>query len=88
VSPDVKGLVEDETTALSQVENIRRALASTWEAPSPTTQAYLDDADRTVKAALADVNKLYAEDVPAFQKKVVEARIDLLNDQGPINVGG
>ena len=38
VSPDVKGLVEDETTALSQVENVRRALGSAWETPSPTTQ--------------------------------------------------
>jgi photosystem II stability/assembly factor-like uncharacterized protein len=88
VSPDIKGLIEDDTTALSQVENVRRALGSAWETPSPTTRAYLDDADRTVKAALADVNKLYAEDVPAFQKKVVEARIGLLGDQGPINVGG
>jgi photosystem II stability/assembly factor-like uncharacterized protein len=86
VSPDVKGLVEDDTTALSQVENIRRALGSAWETPSSTTTAYLDDADRTVKAALAEVNKLYAEDVPAFQKKVVEARIGLLGDQGPIEV--
>jgi photosystem II stability/assembly factor-like uncharacterized protein len=88
VSPDIKGLIEDDTTALSQVENVRRALGSAWETPSPTTSAYLDEADRTVQAALADVNKLYAEDVPAFQKKVADARIGLLNDQGPINVGG
>jgi photosystem II stability/assembly factor-like uncharacterized protein len=86
VSPDIKGLIEDDTTALSQVENVRRALGSAWETPSPTTKAYLDEADRTVQATLADVNKLYAEDVPAFQKKVVEARIGLLGDQEAIEV--
>jgi hypothetical protein len=88
VSPDTKGLVEDDTTALSEVENVRRALGSAWETPTATTGAYLEEADRTVRAALADVNKLYAEDVPAFQKKVIDSRIDLLNDQGPINIGG
>ncbi len=86
VPPDVKGLVEDDTTALSQVKNVRRAVGSAWEVPSATTQAYLDEADATVRSVLADFNKLYAEDVPAFQRKLAGARIDLLSDQGPIEI--
>ena len=86
VPPDTKGLVEDDTTALSQVENARRAVGSTWETPSATSQGYLDEADAAVRAVLADFNKVYAEDVPAFQKKLTDARIDLLNDQGPIEI--
>ena len=54
--------------------------------PSATTQAYLDEADATVRSVLADFNKLYAEDVPAFQRKLAGARIDLLSDQGPIEI--
>ena len=86
VSPDIKGLVNDETTALSKVETARRALSSSWETPSATANAYLDETDRTVREALADFNKLYAEDVPAFQKKLADARIGLLSDQGPIEI--
>jgi hypothetical protein len=85
-SPDVKGLVEDETTALSKVETARRAITSTWETPSATANAYLDETDRTVREVLADFNKLYAEDVPAFQRKLADAKIGLLSDQGPIEV--
>jgi hypothetical protein len=87
VPPDIKGLVEDDTTALSQVESARRALGTSWEAPSPTAKAYLQETEATVKAALADVNKLYAEDVPAFQKKVADAHLELVASPGPINVG-
>jgi hypothetical protein len=86
VSPEVKGLVEDETTALSRVENARRALGSSWETPNDTTRAYVEEADTAVRSALADFNKLYAEDVPAFQRKLADARIDLLASQGPIEV--
>jgi photosystem II stability/assembly factor-like uncharacterized protein len=86
VSPDIKGLVEDETTALSQVENVRRVVGSSWEAPNATAKVYFDEADTVVKAALADFNKLYAEDVPAFHRKLADAKVDLLSDQGPIEI--
>jgi len=86
VSADVKGLLEDDTTALSEV--VRRAIGNSWEAPAPNTAADLEEADATTRAALADFNKLYAEDVPAFRKQLADARIDLLGDAGPIEIGG
>ncbi len=87
VPSDTKGLVEDETVALSRVGTARRAIGTSWETPSPTAQAYLQEAETSVQSALADFNKLYAEDVPAFQKKLADAKVDLVTDGGPINVG-
>ncbi len=87
VPPDTKGLVEDDTTALSRVETTRRALTSSWSAPSATTKAYLQESEAAVRSALADVNKLYAEDVPAFQRKVADAKLEMVATPGPINIG-
>jgi photosystem II stability/assembly factor-like uncharacterized protein len=87
VPSDTKGLVEDETTALSRVGIARRAIGTSWEAPSDTAKAYMQEAETATRSALADFNKLYAEDVPAFQKKMADAGIGLLADRGPINIG-
>ena len=87
VPADTKGLVEDETTASSQVSSVRRAIGTSWEAPSDTAKAYLQEAETSARSALADFNKLYAEDIPAFQKKVADAGLGLVTDQGPINIG-
>jgi photosystem II stability/assembly factor-like uncharacterized protein len=85
VPPDTKGLVLDET-ALARIENAGRSLDSTWDRPSPTALANLDQAETQTKAALADLNKLFTEDVAAFRQKVADARIDLLGPQEPIVV--
>ncbi|MFY9823969.1 MAG: hypothetical protein WAM82_21505, partial [Thermoanaerobaculia bacterium] len=85
VTPDTKGLVLDETVS-SKVDNANRAIGSTWDRPSPTAEAYLDEAERETKAALADLNKLFAQDVAAFRQKVADAKIDLLAPQEPVAV--
>ncbi|MBW8877019.1 MAG: hypothetical protein JF614_18800 [Acidobacteria bacterium] len=85
VPPDTKGLVLDES-ALARVENAGRSLDSTWDRPSPTALANLDLAETQTKAVLADLNKLFAEDVPAFRQKVADAKLDLLGPQEPIAV--
>ncbi len=85
VPPDTKGIVEDET-AYSKVTNFGRTLDASWGRPTPTAVSYLEDAEREVKAVLADFNKLFAEDVAAFRQKVAEAKIDLLAAEAPIEV--
>jgi photosystem II stability/assembly factor-like uncharacterized protein len=85
VTPDTKGLTLDETVS-NKVDEANRALDSTWDRPSPTAEAYLDRAETETKAVLADVNKLFAQDVPAFRQKVADAKIDLLAPQEPIAV--
>ena len=83
VSPDIKGLRRGRhhgaqprsrtSAARSATPGRRRAppRRPTSRRPTPPT-----------RAALADFNKLYAEDVPAFRKQLADARIDLLGDRG------
>jgi len=85
VSPDTKGLVLDETVS-SKVDDANRALDSTWDRPNPTAELYLGQAETETQAVLADLNKLFAQDVPAFRQKVADAKIDLLAPQEPIAV--
>jgi hypothetical protein len=85
VPPATKGIVEDRT-ANNRIEYASRALAATWDPPSDTVKVYMDQAETTAKEALADFNKLYAEDVAAFRQKVAAAKIDLLAESGPIEV--
>ena len=85
VPPTTKGIVEDET-ASAHLQRVGRALGSTWSAPSETTKIYMEHAERAVREVLADFNKLYAEDVAAFGRKVAEAKVGLLGEVGPIEV--
>ena len=85
VPPDTKGLVED-VTPWNKVQNVGRAVDATWTRPSPTTMTDLEESETAVKAVLADFNKLFAEDVPAFRKKVADAKIDLFGEAGAIEV--
>ncbi len=85
VPPATKGIVEDRT-AQNRMGLMRRFVGSSWTAPTGTAKAHLDNAEAEVREVLAEVNKLYAEDVPAFRQKVAAAQIDLLGAQGPIEV--
>jgi photosystem II stability/assembly factor-like uncharacterized protein len=86
VPPDTKGIVDDEDTAWNKVTTAGRTVESSWSRPSPTAMTYLEHAETAVKAVLADFNKLFAEDVAAFRRKVAEAKIELLGELGPIEV--
>jgi photosystem II stability/assembly factor-like uncharacterized protein len=77
VPRDTKGIVEDETP-WSKVQDANRNIDFVWSRPSPTTMINLDQAESAVKAVLADSNKLFAEDVAAFQQKVAAAGVGLL----------
>jgi photosystem II stability/assembly factor-like uncharacterized protein len=85
VPPTAKGIVLDET-ASSYIERAGRALGATWSAPSETAKAYVEHAERATREVLADFNKLYAEDVAAFGRKVAEAKVGLLGEVGAIEV--
>jgi photosystem II stability/assembly factor-like uncharacterized protein len=85
VSPDVKGIVDDQTL-LAQVGNAEFPVTSAWAAPTATSRAFLEQAEAAAKSTLADVNKLFAEDIPAFREKVAAAKIGLLADQPPISI--
>jgi hypothetical protein len=86
VSSEQKGLIEDPSTVVSQVENARRSVGASWETPNASARAYIDQAEAAARPVLADINKLYAEDVPAFQKKLADAKVDVLTIPPAIEV--
>src|SRR6185436_13007254 len=81
IPSSTKGFVDESGTAFSQIQDARRSLESSWDPPNATQLAGLDRAEATAKTALADVDRLWAEDVAAFRKLVEDAKIELL---GPI----
>ena len=85
VPPGTKGIVEDRT-AQNRMDYMRRYVGSSFTTPTGTVKGHIETAETTVREVLAEVNKLYAEDVPAFRQKVTAAQIDLLGAQGPIEV--
>jgi photosystem II stability/assembly factor-like uncharacterized protein len=85
VSPDIKGIVEDRTL-LARITSATDPLLTSFSAPSATARTFLEQAEAAAKRTLADVNKLFAEDVPAFREKVAAAKIGLLADQAPITI--
>jgi hypothetical protein len=85
VPPGTKGIVEDRT-AQNRMEYMRRYLGSSFTTPTGTVKGHMETAETTVREVLAEVNKLYTEEVPAFRQKVTAAQIDLLGAQGPIEV--
>jgi len=78
IPPGTKGIVDESGTAFEQIQSVRSSLESSWDPPNATQRADLDAAEGTAKAALDEVNRLWAEDVAAFRKLVDGARIELL----------
>jgi hypothetical protein len=86
VSSEQKGLMEDPWTVVNYVDRARRAIGTSWQNPNATATAYMEQAEAVARPVLADVNKLYAEDVPAFQKKLADAKIEVLTIPAPVEL--
>ena len=86
VTPDTRGIVDDQTLS-ARVDAAGFPVQSAWGSPTPTTLAYLEQAEAMAKRVFADVNKLFAEDVAAFRSKVAAANIGFLPEQEPITLG-
>ncbi|HET9228263.1 MAG TPA: hypothetical protein VFR31_16420, partial [Thermoanaerobaculia bacterium] len=85
VTPDTRGIVDDRTLSAS-VNAAMFPVLSTFEPPSPTAATYLEQAEAAARKVFADLNKLLAEDVAAFRRRVGEARIELLEEKGAISI--
>jgi photosystem II stability/assembly factor-like uncharacterized protein len=70
----------------SRIGGTARSLGSSWDSPTPAQLAYLDREEKDLSAALADLNKLFAEDVAAFRAKVRDAKVELLPDVTPLRI--
>ncbi len=76
-APEAKGIQAD-TDVMSRLGEPLYFMASSWEPPSPTHLLYLAQAEKALGALLPEIDKLFAQDVAAFQARVLEARIGLL----------
>jgi hypothetical protein len=74
---DAKG-IPAEDDAWSDVSYALRALGSSFDAPTAAQLKYLARAERSVEKAMAEVDRVYAEELPAFKAKVDAAGIGLL----------
>jgi hypothetical protein len=80
VPSTAKGIQDESGKAFAQAEEARRYLESSWDRPNATHLATLDRAEATARTALAEVNRVFSEDVAAFRKRVQEAGIGLLGE--------
>jgi hypothetical protein len=80
VSPDVKGIIDDRSL-MAEVDVAGSPVFSTFEPPSATARTYLEQTEAVARKMSGDFNKLFAEDVTSFRKKVAEAKIKLLSKQ-------
>jgi len=79
-----KGIIDDRDMLAGRAENIGGSLDSSWDRPNSIELANLDAAEALGKTVLGDINKLFAEDVAAFRKKMADAKIDLLAPREPL----
>ncbi len=83
VPPKTKGLVAD-TDVLSKITYPLQSMQSSWDAPTPAQLAYLDRAEASLRAVLADYNKLFAEDVAKYRADVQAKKVGLFAEEPPL----
>ena len=82
----VQGITRNPNTASVKLGSVLGSLRSSWDAPTSTQLTNLRQAEALLESALKDFNRVFAEDVPAFQKTVESAELKLFPDQKPLNL--
>ncbi len=77
--PGTRG-IRREDDAFDAASTAGFGLMSSWQPPGPTDAARLARADRLAAAALAEVDRLFAEDVAPFAARLEEAGLALLEE--------
>jgi photosystem II stability/assembly factor-like uncharacterized protein len=83
VPPKTKG-IGASLDVLSAIQYPMQAMQSSWDAPTPAQLAYLDRAEKQLKAVLADYNKLFAEDVAKYRDEVRARSVGLFGEEPPL----
>ncbi|MEA2692699.1 MAG: hypothetical protein QOJ16_2086, partial [Acidobacteriota bacterium] len=87
VSPDTKGLIDDDTV-LGKINYAQGAIGSAMTPPTAAQQEYLRQAGAALDSFLADFNRFYAAEVPAFRQQAAGEKIELLPDLPPLQARG
>ncbi len=72
-----KGIVRFDSP-LRRIGYVGGSLSSSWDAPTPAQLTYLGQAESMLEAALAELNRVFGEDVAAFRGQVEGAGISFL----------
>lgn len=83
--PNTKGIVSRDR-ALNKVGSAMGTLQSSWEAPNPTQQTYLRQADELVHALLSELKAIETGPVAALRTAVRDAEILLLPELEAVTV--
>ncbi len=62
------------------------SLGSSWDAPTPAQLTYLQQAESLLEEALAELNRVFGEDVAAFRGEVEAAGISFLEPAEPLQM--
>jgi hypothetical protein len=73
-------------TPFRGVGSVMRSLGSSWDAPTPAQEGYLDASEAMLQEALVEFNRVFAEDVVAFRDQVQEAGLSFLEVKEPLEV--
>ena len=82
----VQGITRNPNTVSVKLGSVLGSLRSSWDAPTSTQLTNLRQAEALLESALKDFNKVFAEDVPAFQKTVESAELKLFPEQKPLDI--
>lgn len=77
VRPKTRGIIAD-TDVLGKLTYPMDAMQSSWDAPTEAQLAYLDRAETLLKGVLADMDKLFNEDVATLRDEVAKRGLGLL----------
>ena len=74
---------DNVSRAIGQVSG---SLEDSWDAPTPTQEIRMQQAEAMLQEALAEFNRVFAEDVANFRSQVQSADIALLEPQEPLTM--
>ena len=84
--PKTKGITSRDTHVMGRLSLPMNGMQSSWDAPTPSQLAYLEVAEAMLRDALAEANKVFAEDVAKFRDEVKAANVALFTDTDPIEI--
>ncbi len=78
IPPKTAGIVDDSSVALSRISRVLSSLGSSWDAPTPAQLQYLAEAEQILDRAVAEVDRFFADELPAYREAVRKREIGLL----------
>jgi hypothetical protein len=88
VPPDTKGIPYSADKPWSKAGRALFALGSSSDAPTPAQLTFLRLAEEAVADALAEINRVFGEDVSAFRELVADSGLELLPRLEPLELPG